>query len=177
MGISASRSIIYYKRSILTTPADHRFTRLFYLKWWAAFFISSIIVVLATLPPFLPAEWSTMLMMSFSKVCHQIPDRTPRINGVSLAVCHRCYGVYLGLPLAMIGFVLLKSISASSYKLRVLLFASLALLAIDWGAPLLGLWHNIPMSRMGTGLLFGLIAGFYLGKALLGEENQGSTKT
>ncbi len=101
-------------------------------------------------------------MMSFSKICHQIPERTPHIDGISLAVCHRCYGIYLGLPLAAIGFLFLRSLPGASRSLQIGLFASLALLALDWGAPLLNLWHNTVVSRMLTGLLFGLIAGFYL---------------
>lgn len=132
------------------------------LKWGAAFVVSAFIVVLATLPPFLPAEWRTMLMLSFSKICHQIPERSPHIAGIALGVCHRCYGIYLGLPLAAIGFLFLRSLPVASQTLRMGLFGSLALLAVDWGAPLLNLWHNTTATRMITGLLFGLIAGYYL---------------
>ena len=101
-------------------------------------------------------------MHSFSNVCHQIADRSPHIDGISLAVCHRCYGVYLGLPLAMLGFLMLIRLPAQTNTLRIILFSSLILLMIDWGAPLIGLWHNTPLTRMVTGLIFGLSAGYYL---------------
>lgn len=101
-------------------------------------------------------------MMSFSTICHQIPERSPHIYGIALGVCHRCYGVYLGLPLAAFTFVLLSRFRVAAAWLRMLLFGSLVLLAIDWGAPLLGLWHNTAVTRMGTGLLFGAVAGYYL---------------
>ncbi len=145
------------------------------LKWGAAFVVSAIIVVLATLPPFLPVEWRTMLMLSFSKICHQIPERSPHIAGISLGVCHRCYGVYLGLPLAAIAFLFLRSLPVSSRALRIGLFSSLGLLAIDWGAPLLDLWHNTTATRTVTGLLFGLFAGFYLVR-VIDEHRQSGDK-
>lgn len=130
--------------------------------WWGTVIISGIIVILATLPPFLPLEWRSLLMMSFSTICHQLPERSPHIDGISLAVCHRCYGVYLGLPIAALAFFLFSWLKVVSRKLRFLLFGSLALLVVDWGAPLLNLWHNTPFTRTTTGLLFGLSAGYYL---------------
>ena len=143
-------------------PVDRSFGKSFVFKWWGAFIVSTTIVVLATLPPFLPAEWRTLLMMSFSKICHQGPDRSPHLSGIALGVCHRCYGVYLGLPLAAVGFFLLYRLPVSASFLRILLFVALALLSLDWGAPLLGFWHNTAFTRMFTGLFFGLVAGYYL---------------
>ncbi len=130
--------------------------------WWGTVIVSGLIVILATLPPFLPLQWRSLLMMSFSTICHQLPERSPHIDGVALAVCHRCYGVYIGLPAAALAFLLFSRLNVSSNKLRFLLFGSLVLLAIDWGAPLLDLWHNTPVTRLSTGLLFGLTAGYYL---------------
>ncbi len=134
----------------------------FWWKWWAAFIVSAFVVMLATLPPFLPIEWRSLLMHSFSNVCHQIADRSPHIDGIALAVCHRCYGVYLGLPVAMLGFLLLIRLPAQTNTLRLILFSSLFLMMLDWGAPLIGLWHNTPLTRTITGLVFGLSAGMYL---------------
>ncbi len=143
----------------------------FLLIWWGAVITTSLIVILATLPPFLPAEWRALLMVSFSTICHQIPERSPHINGVALGVCHRCYGVYLGLPVAALGFLFFSRLNIGSTMLRLLLFGSLGLLAIDWGAPLLNLWHNTPTTRMATGLLFGLTAGYYLVHVLHQQGN------
>lgn len=147
----------------------YKLSRSFLIKWWIAFLVSACVVVLATLPPFLPAEWRTLLMLSFSKICHQIPERSPHINAIALGVCHRCYGIYLGLPLATLAYLFLRSLPVTTQALRLTLFGSLVLLAVDWGAPLLGMWHNTPFTRMATGLFFGVVAGFYLSKALAGE--------
>ncbi|MEM8488996.1 MAG: DUF2085 domain-containing protein [Bacteroidota bacterium] len=155
----------------------HKLTRSFIIRWWIAFLVSALVVVLATLPPFLPAEWRTLLMLSFSKICHQIPERSPHINAIALGVCHRCYGIYLGLPLATLAYLALQSLPVKTAGLRLALFGSLALLAVDWGAPLLGFWHNTPVSRMATGLLFGVIAGFYLAHALAGKSAQPDAAT
>ena len=141
----------------------------------SAFAVTFLLVLLATLPPFLPEPWRLALMDAFAPVCHQIPDRSPHIDGVALAVCHRCYGVYLGLPLAALAFLLFSRLMVSKKYLRIALFASLALLALDWGAPLLGIWHNTAGTRMITGLMFGGVAGWYLVSVLeLGVRNPGS---
>lgn len=111
-------------------------------------------------------------MTSFSKICHQIPERSPHIDNIALAVCHRCYGVYLGLPIAALAFLMLRSLPVASSTLQRLMFASLVLLGLDWGAPLVGLWHNTALTRSVTGALFGLSAGFYLMHVIRkGDEN------
>lgn len=139
----------------------------FWIRWVLALTISLFIVVLATLPPYVGPAWRALLMTSFSNICHQIPARSPHIDMVALGVCHRCYGIYLGLPLAVFAFALLHKCSPGAGTLKFLLFSSLGLLTIDWGAPLLGLWHNTPVTRTATGLFFGIIAGWYLTRAIL----------
>lgn len=147
----------------------------FWIRWFLALTVSLFIVVLATLPPYVEPAWRVLLMTSFSNICHQIPDRSPHVDMIALGVCHRCYGVYLGLPLAVLAFALLHKLSPSGDKLKYWLFASLGLLAVDWGAPLLGLWHNTSVTRTATGLFFGIVAGWYLSRALLRLDQSGST--
>ena len=43
-------------------------------------------------------------MCFFHSACHQLPQRSFSFNGQSLAVCHRCLGLYLGF---WVGLVLL----------------------------------------------------------------------
>ena len=139
------------------------------LRWSMAFAASAAVVLLATLPPFVPEPLRAAIMDAFAPVCHQLPDRSPHIDGIALAVCHRCYGIYLGLPLAALAFLGLRGVSIPSQALRFALFGALALVSVDWGAPLAGLWHNTTETRMVTGLVFGLVAGWYLVTALAGR--------
>ncbi len=162
-------------RNASLQEVEYKLSRSFIIKWWVAFLVSACVVVLATLPPFLPAEWRTLLMLSFSKICHQIPERSPHINEIALGVCHRCYGIYLGLPLATLAYLVMRSLPVTTTGLRLALLGSLGLLALDWVAPLIGLWHNTPVSRMGTGLFFGVVAGFYLARALAGNQDENLT--
>ena len=109
-------------------------------------------------------------MDSFAPLCHQLPDRSPHIDQVALAVCHRCYGVYLGFPLAALAMLAFRRIVVQKRTLKIALFTTLAILAIDWGGPLVGWFHNTTYSRMITGLCFGVVAGWYLVAALVGAR-------
>lgn len=91
---------------------------------------------------------ASLLYEFFAPVCHQIAERSFHLAGHPLAVCHRCFGFYVGftLGLAVLPFVrgfrdwLLD-------KPRRILFC-LAPTAIDWLLPV-----NTPASRFGTALL------------------------
>jgi uncharacterized membrane protein len=130
------------------------------------------VVVLIVLPPFVGVAPRMMLMGAFSSVCHQIADRSPTIDGVQLAVCHRCFGIFTGLAVASTLFVVL--ITARQWlkaRAGLVILCALAPVAADWGADALGLWSNSPFSRTVTGAVFGftmgalLVASLYPGTA------------
>ena len=91
---------------------------------------------------------ASLLYESFARVCHQIAERSFHVAGHPLAVCHRCFGFYVGFTLGLIVLPLLRP--ARDWLLgkprRVLLF--LAPAAIDWLLPI-----NTPASRFLTGVL------------------------
>lgn len=149
----------------LTAPAAR--PARFWWGWALALGLSALVVLLASLPPFVGPKLRLALMQGFSTVCHQIPERSPTVGGVALAVCHRCYGIYWGLPLAVLGFLALARwetpLGRHAPKILAL---SLVPASLDWGLGVLGLWHNTPLSRVFTGVLFGLVAGYYLARAL-----------
>ena len=135
--------------------------------WLLAAVVLSPLLLLATLPPFVDPSLRPWLMQVFSTICHQIPERSPAVDGVHLAACHRCYGVYMGLfaaPLA--GLALRRYAPILDRGARLVVLASLSPLAIDWLLGIAGLWHNTPVTRMTTGALFGLVAGLLLTLAL-----------
>lgn len=126
-----------------------------------------VLVVLATLPPFVSEAAAEALMAAFAPVCHQLPGRSPHIDGTALAVCHRCYGAYLGLLGGSLVFLLSRGNALPSLKPLLILVVAAVPGVIDWSGDVVGLWTNAPISRMITGGWFGLLAGMLLASAVL----------
>ena len=140
----------------------------FWLGWAIAVGATSFLVFLAVLPPFVPAGARDVLMQVFSKFCHQIPARSPRVDGVQLAVCHRCLGIYAALPLATLLFLALQPWQETLWRTaRWIIPLSLLPLGIDWLLDVSGWWTNTPLSRLLTGAIFGVASGFYLTRAIV----------
>ncbi len=136
--------------------------------WSLAFVVTSGLVLIATLPPFVSEGARSFIMELFSGVCHQIDARSPHINQVALAVCHRCYGAYVGLPAAVLLFGSVKGAwPFSPQTAPIFLFMMTLPAIIDWGGDLAGFWHNSAASRILTGLIMGLGAGYFLAAALV----------
>ena len=83
-----------------------------------------------------------------------MPERSFALLGVSLAVCHRCCGIYLGLFLGS----LMKDpwMHRSPLTRRRWVLAATVPLALDALLPYAGLWANTDLSRFITGLWFGI---------------------
>lgn len=138
----------------------------FWVGWSLALGLTGLVLGLAVLPPFVGPDLRAALMQGFSTVCHQFPSRSPHIDGVQLAVCHRCFGIYTGLPLAALVFLLLGQWDETLGRYApFILFGALVPPGLDWLLGVLGVWHNTPWSRLATGALFGLVAGYYLARA------------
>jgi uncharacterized membrane protein len=129
---------------------------------------ASVILLGASSPPFLPAEGRALVMHAFAPVCHQLPGRSPVLDGVQLAVCDRCLGIYAGVVLGVLTLAGGRRLWARLRGVgRFVLLGSLVPLALDWAGPLLGLWPNGPLSRAATGLLFGAVAASFAADRLL----------
>lgn len=127
-----------------------------------------IVFVAAFSSPLLSPEWRAVLMRVFAPVCHQLPDRSPHLAGVQAAICDRCTGIYFGLVVGVAsvraGSVIWRYIKGYG---RYVLLGSLVPLGLDWAGPVFGLWSNGPLSRFGTGFLFGIIAASFVAYRLL----------
>ncbi len=106
------------------------------------------VVVAAPLVAASGGRAATFLYEVFAPVCHQIVERSFHLAGHPLAVCHRCFGFYVGFTLGLGVLPLLRPVRdwLLDRPRRILLF--LAPTAIDWLLPL-----NTPMSRFGTAVL------------------------
>jgi uncharacterized membrane protein len=157
----------------MTTPAAPAAPAPPSLRWgaWGVAVAAALAVpALAALPPFVPGALRGVLMAAFDPLCHQLRERSFAVGGIPFALCHRCYGVALGLALGVLlaPGVLRRRPGASADGRPGLLLLALAALPMgaDWGLDVLGVWANGPASRMATGLAFGLVAGGLLGDAV-----------
>lgn len=96
---------------------------------------------------------SSAIYFLFSAVCHQMPERSFMFEGYPFAVCHRCFGIYLGLAIGS----LIKFPFRSYRTCRIWIAVASLPLFFDLAFPLTGLGNNIPVSRFLTGLLFGVM--------------------
>jgi uncharacterized membrane protein len=127
----------------------------------AAFWISLCLLIVGA--PVLAEEThftgSSVIYYLFSSFCHQIPERSFSIAGFPFAVCHRCFGIYLGLAL---GSLIPVSIHSPAAR-RTWIAAATVPLMIDVVFPYTGLWDSAPAGRFLTGLVFGtMLATFFV---------------
>lgn len=140
----------------------------YWMVWGFTLVATLLVVGLISLPPLLGPEMRAWIMAGFSPLCHQLPGRSPHIDGVQLAVCHRCYGIYWGLPLAVVAWLGVGGWERLLDRwARWVVAGSLVPLTIDWGGDVVGLWTNTPLSRLITGGLFGVVAGLFLIRAVM----------
>ncbi len=160
--------ILAWLEAMPTSPkcmANARITR---LVWYGLLAATSGVLILAMLPPILPAPLRAVVREGFAPVCHQLPGRSPHFGGVPVALCDRCSGIYFGLVLGVTTSGWGRGLwSALGQHGRHLLLGSLVPLGVDWVGPVLGLWSSGPISRALTGLLFGSIAASYVTNRML----------
>ena len=124
----------------------------------------AILPVLASMPPWFSEPLQLALMQAFDPFCHQIAERSPHLHGIQLAVCHRCYGILLGLVFGP--FVTLIFRTWNGGRGHILVITSLVPLALDWGLGLLNIWDNTAETRFITGAIFGAVAGVLVTRAM-----------
>lgn len=136
--------------------------------WLTAVAMLFILVGLTVLPPFLSEEMRKMVMELFAPVCHQMPGRSFSYQTIPLAVCHRCTGIYSGLAAASLIYpytrVYHKWLWRNSQWMLLLVVAPMT---ADWMGALMGWWPNTVSSRLLTGGIFGLGAGYYVTTGLV----------
>jgi len=98
---------------------------------------------------------ASILYLLFSPVCHQIPERCFSLFGYSLAVCHRCSGIYIGMFLGC--FFDIRVMHRYGRARRFWVLSAVIPITLDFLAPFAGLWNNTALSRFFTGLLFGIM--------------------
>jgi len=144
-------------------------------SWSFAVLACAVVLVLAVLPPFVGPGFRHALMQGFDLTCHQIPDRSFQIGGISFALCHRCTSVVAGLVIGSLAVGLFRKLDGHFGRhLRLILLLSILPMLVDWGIDVLGVWTNTPFSRVAAGLVFGVVAGYAFARALAVPASTGS---
>ena len=85
--------------------------------------------------------------------CHQISKRSYYLNANQMAVCSRCFGIYIGILIGM-AIAFIRKIELTG-KFVVIILLSVVPLAIDGTGQLFGYWVSNNTLRLITGLLAG----------------------
>ena len=139
--------------------------------WIAIFaftFVWTSLIVLA--PVFASNSLTTIadpIYGFFSYICHQISERSFHIDGHPFAVCSRCFGVYFGILLGLIGYPLWRRIDEIEPLPRFWLFLSCVPIGIDWTLGVTGVWENNHYSRLITGIILGFGCSTYIVPAIV----------
>lgn len=128
----------------------------------------STFVLISALGPGLythdPASWyGSWQRLMFQNLCHQMPSRSYYINGVQMAVCSRCLGIYSGIwagtiVLPPLGFTLKRRYAGG----KILLGGSFLIIIIDFIGNGLDIWTNTDFSRLITGIILGVSVIYFL---------------
>ncbi|HLU28399.1 MAG TPA: DUF2085 domain-containing protein [Glycomyces sp.] len=134
---------------------------------WALALVATGLLLAAVLaPPLLPPVVRAPLVAGFHVLCHQLPERSFFFDGVQLAACHRCTGIYAGLVLGVLVPALWRPGVRGKRAEGLALLVAVVPAALDWTGEALGLWPGSAASRVATGLWFGAIAGFLFARAV-----------
>ena len=103
----------------------------------------------------------SLLARAYGSVCHQLDDRSFHLAGHPLAVCSRCFGIYVGYLAGLIVYPFTRSLSQTEFPHRSWLIVALVPVAIDFAGGFLGIFDNTLASRALTGLIAGAAGAFY----------------
>lgn len=146
--------------------------------WLIGAGLGGVVLLLATLPGFVPGPVGQGAHAVFASVCHQSPERSFVFSAGPLALCHRCMGLLVGLivgflvaPFALrpargLGGGLLSRVPRHHRSAVALLVASIPT-GLDWALGASGLIANTPFSRTATGLILGAVAGLLIAQGLV----------
>ena len=114
-----------------------------------------------------PVLNSSSIYSFFSWICHQIPERSLHVGENQMAVCSRCFGIYLGLLIGIVVYPLWRSIEETEPVPRIWLVLSLVPITIDWSLTVFGIWENTHVTRLVTGLILGAACATFIVPAVV----------
>lgn len=143
-----------------------------------SFFLSAVVIwcSLILIAPLL-AEFehrfsSYLIYFLFSKICHQIPERSFFIFGKQLAVCSRCTGLYFGFLLGAILYPFIFKINRLRTPSPKYLFIACVPIGIDIFIRFFHIAENTFVSRSITGLILGAVMTLFVVPGILSLNNE-----
>lgn len=137
--------------------------------WRVVVTATGMFVALLILPFALQEPLRSLVIAAFAPVCHQLPERTLHIDGVPMAVCSRCLGMYAGMFAGTISFAWARRWDVTLGRWAgILLLVALGVPGVDWLGGVLELWGSSHGTRIVTGATFGVIAGYFLARGAAG---------
>jgi uncharacterized membrane protein len=98
---------------------------------------------------------SGLIYLFFSKICHQIPERSFFIFGKQLAVCSRCTGLYFGFLVGAILYPFIFKLNRVTTPSPKYLFIACIPIGVDIFIRTFHIAENTFASRLITGLILG----------------------
>jgi uncharacterized membrane protein len=134
--------------------------------WGASMAVAAWLVALIVAAPLLRAGgWEAAagaVYRAFGLVCHQIGARSFHVEGFQLAVCARCFGLYVGALVGVAVYPLARPLVRRDMPGRAWLLAAAVPTTVDFALGFFGVWENTHLSRFLTALVLGAVAAFYV---------------
>ena len=103
----------------------------------------------------------------FSRVCHQLDDRSFHIGGHPWAVCIRCSAIYLSFFAGLCLMPFHRSLNDRTTPSLVWIAGAALPMLIDVGLGILGIHESTSTTRLITGSIFGIVLPFFIYPPLL----------
>ncbi|HEX8282504.1 MAG TPA: DUF2085 domain-containing protein [Pyrinomonadaceae bacterium] len=143
-----------------------RRARLARRAWGAALACAAVLVGMIVAAPLLRAggarDAAEALYGGFRIACHQMGWRSFHVAGEPLAVCARCFGLYVGALAGVAAYPLARRLTRRDLPARAWLLAAAAPTAVDFALGFFGVWENTHASRFLTASLLGVVTAFYI---------------
>ncbi len=97
---------------------------------------------------------SSFFYFLYQPVCHQMADRSILIDHIPMAVCIRCFAVYLGGLFLSIFYLSYKKITMWSFSTYLILLIPVL---FDFLLEKFNLYSDLSLVRFGSGLLLGIV--------------------
>ena len=157
-------AISEYVPQLARDEESARRARAAWRAWGAALAFAAGLVGLIVAAPLLRAGgmWAAAdaVYRGFGLVCHQMDERSFHVAGFQLAVCARCFGLYVGALAGVAAYPLTRSLMRRELPARAWLVAAAVPTSLDFALGFFGVWENTHASRFLTALPLGVALAF-----------------
>ena len=155
-----------YVPQLVSDEESARRVRRAWAAWGLALSVAAGLVGLIVAAPLLRAggagATAGAIYRAFGMVCHQLDSRSFHVEGHQLAVCARCFGLYVGALAGVAAYPLARPLTQREMPGRVWLLAAAVPTVVDFALGFFGVWENTHLSRFLTALLLGIVTAFYI---------------